>query len=221
MLWGHMRWWVAFFILLGFVPKSVIAQSQPIVGRKAAEKYFKSRNPDSASDYQSMDSPGARSSQSYGFEVLMLNIGSFVGSDSYFWGNSQLSNIGRVNYGVTYLYDQWRGMDRHIRLEFSEYRIQNQLPRKLSILPLVTFPRAETKFPLYFGFGAGFGVFFSQLKGESDISFDYQLVSGVRFLDVFDQVGFFAEFSLKNHLFILSDGQFNGTALNTGVVFTF
>jgi len=216
-----MNWWVSFFIFLSVVAKPLTSHSQNVVGRKAAEKYFKQRNPDSDSDYQPMDSSDLGTRSLSGFEVLMLNIGSFVGSDSYFWGSSQYSNLGRANYGVTYLYDQWRGMDRNIRLEFSEYRLENQLPRKLSILPLITFPRAETKFPLYFGFGAGIGVIFNQLKGESDLSFDYQLVSGVRFLDIFDQVGFFVEFSMKNHLFILSDGQFNGTALNTGVVFTF
>jgi hypothetical protein len=204
------------------LPLTLFGQSQPVVGRKAAEKYFQ-RNPDSNPDYQPLeaerDSRNRR--ELLGFEVLMLHLGSFVGSDSYFWGSSQQSNLGRANYGVTYLFDQWHGLDRHVRIEFAEFKIEDYQPRKISILPLITFPRAETRFPLYFGFGAGVGVFFNQMRGESDLSLDYQLVGGLRFFNVFNRVGFFAEYAMKNHLLILSDGQFNGSALNTGVVFTF
>jgi len=213
--------WVCFFVAVSWLPTLAEGQSQPVVGRKAAEKYFQ-RNPKSTEDYQELEPRARRSDQPFsGFEVLMLNLGSFVGSDSYFWGPRHFTNVGRANYGVTYLFDQWHGLDRHVRVEFAEFKIEDRIPRKISILPLITFPRAETKFPLYFGFGAGIGVLFNQLRAESDLSFDYQLVGGLRFLDVFNQIGFFAEFAMKNHLFILSDGQLNGTALNTGVVFTF
>jgi hypothetical protein len=204
------------------LPLTLFGESQPVVGRKAAERYFQ-RNPNSNSDYQPLES--GRESRSErelpGFEFLMLNLGSFVGSESYFWGPSSPPNVGRANYGVTYLFDQWHSLDRHVRIEFAEYKIEDHQPRKISILPLITFPRAETRFPLFFGFGVGVGVFFNQIRGESDFSLDYQLVGGLRFLDVFNRVGFFAEYAMKNHFLILSDGQFNGSALNTGVVFTF
>ncbi len=213
------------FAFLGFI--CLIAQpsnSQETVGRKAATKYFK-RSPNQ--DYQGMDqnSPNQDADSSRasepGFQMLMINIGSYLDSKSYLWTNQNLSQIGRANYGVTYLFDQWHGLDRNIRIEFSEYRLANDSPRKISFLPLITFPRAETQFPLYFGLGVGLGVFFNQISGESDLSLDYQLVTGARFYDVFGSVGFFAELGLKNHLHLLSDGQFNGSALNTGMVFTF
>jgi hypothetical protein len=196
--------------------------SQPVVGRKAAEKYWNSSSSQN-SDYQSLGpEEGGSTRQNFSrVEFLTLNLGAFIDSQSYLWGRYHYPNVGRANYGVTYLFDQWYGFDRHLRIEFSEYQVQGESPRKLSVLPLVTFPRLETQFPLYFGFGAGFGIFFNQLKGESDLSLDYQLVTGLRFFDVFDQLGFFIELAMKNHLFLLSDGQFNGTALNTGMVFTF
>lgn len=214
-----MRLFQAIFSIFFLVSTSVWAQGQPVVGRKAAEKYFQqSSNP----DYQSLEgNSGSSQRNTPGFEVLQINIGSFIESDSYFWGSAQYANIGRANYGVTYLFDQWHGLDRNVRLEFAEFRVQGELPRKLSLMPLVTFPRAETRFPLYFGFGAGVGIFMSQLRGESDLSLDYQLVAGLRFLDVLNRIGFFAEIAMKNHVLLLSDGQFNGTALNTGMVFTF
>lgn len=83
------------------------------------------------------------------------------------------------------------------------------------------FPDASSKFPLYFGVGAGLGVFVKQLSGESAMSLDYQVLAGARFFDLFNNAGFFLEAGLKNHMHMLSDGQFNGTFVAAGSVFTF
>jgi hypothetical protein len=56
---------------------------------------------------------------------------------------------------------------------------------------------------------------------ESNISLDYQLVTGLRFPDLFENAGFVMEFGMKNHLHILSDGQLNATALSIGAIFSF
>jgi hypothetical protein len=50
---------------------------------------------------------------------------------------------------------------------------------------------------------------------------DYQLIAGARFFDVFENAGFFIESGLKNHLQLWDQGQFNGTFLSAGAVFTF
>jgi hypothetical protein len=47
------------------------------------------------------------------------------------------------------------------------------------------------------------------------------LVAGARFLNVIDTMGFMIETGLKNHIHLLSDGQFNGVFVNVGTVFTF
>ncbi|MCB0369349.1 MAG: hypothetical protein KDD45_07815, partial [Bdellovibrionales bacterium] len=99
--------------------------------------------------------------------------------------------------------------------------IVNEKPLKMSILPVLIFPEASSKFPLYFGVGAGLGVFFKQVQDESNVSFDYQLFMGARFFNVYGSTGFFIETGLKNHLHITSDGQFNGSYLAAGAVFTF
>lgn len=207
-------------VLLILVSSMVWGQSNgaPLVGRKAASKYF-SRSPNQ--DFQDSEATSNVSQLSDGQEVLMLSLGSFIRSESFYWGSQGYQNVGRANYGVTYLFDRWKGLDRHFRFEFQEYELAGHSPRKLAIMPIITFPRTEKKFPLYFGFGLGVGLFFQQIPGESDISIDYQLVAGTRFFDIFDKVGVFAEIAMKNHLHVLSDGQINGTALNTGLVFSF
>jgi hypothetical protein len=152
----------------------------------------------------------------------MLHIGGYSSSTSYAWKDSTKRNgVGKATYGLTYLLDQWGGMDVNLRFDFNEYKIDDERASKLSIIPLLTFPKAETKFPLYFGLGAGAGVFFTQLQDESNLSLDYQLLLGARFIDLYQNLGAFIEFGLKNHLHLLSDGQFNGMATSVGAVFTF
>jgi len=179
------------------------------VGRKAAQKYFSSDS----------ERPTSRGS---GDNLLMLHLGQYTDSQSYNWGPSNLIyGAGQANYGVTYLMDQWRGLDVNLRADFSEYSLQGTRAVKLAIMPLVTFPRAETKFPLYFGIGGGGGVFLQQYPNSSNISFDYELVLGLRFMELVGSLGLFAEYGMKNHLLLLSQGQFNGTVISGGLIFNF
>jgi len=65
------------------------------------------------------------------------------------------------------------------------------------------------------------GVFFEQITNESTISLNYELVGGLRLLNVIGYTGFFVETGLKNEIHMLSDGQFNGYFLSLGAVFVF
>ncbi len=198
---------ISIFILLSVV--SAFAD-QPTVGRKAAQKYF--------SDSSHKDAPH----DTVGDNVLMLYIGQYTDSTSYNWGpNSPISGVGQSNYGLDYIFDQWHGMDSHIRMDFSEYTLAGNRAAKASFLPMITFPRAETKFPLYFGLGAGMGVFLQQFSNKSTLSFDYEVIIGARFMELARSIGIFFEYGMKNHLLLLSDGQFNGTALTAGLIFDF
>jgi hypothetical protein len=189
----------------------------PRVGRNAAARYFSGKDVDT----NPQPTPAAR--ESSGFErLLMLHVGGYTSSTAYEWKDSnKRTGVGKATYGVTYLFDQWNGIDLNMRFDFNEYKIDDERATKLSLMPLWTFPMAESKFPLYFGFGAGLGVFFNQIENESNLSFDYQVIAGARFLDLIENCGAFVEFGMKNHLHLLSDGQFNGTALSAGAVFTF
>ncbi len=91
----------------------------------------------------------------------------------------------------------------------------------MSILAAVLLPDISSQFPFYFGAAVGPGVYFKQLDGESSITLDYQLLLGLRFLNVIDSVGFFVETGLQNHIHILSDGQLNSSYLIGGVLFSF
>lgn len=191
------------------------AADQPRVGRRAAAKYF-------GKDVEPSREVAAEESSYSGDRLLMLHIGGYSNSSSYQWKDSNRRNgVGKATYGVTYLFDKWAGLDVNVRFDFNEYKIDEERATKLSAMPLWTFPAAETKFPLYFGGGVGAGVYFTQLADESNISLDYQLVVGTRFLDLIENAGFFAEYGLKNHLHLLSDGQFNGAAVSVGAVFSF
>lgn len=206
------------FLSFNFIGFAAFAQA-PKVGRKAASKYFQ-KDVEADREVAAVDvTDGGGSS---GGNVLMLHVGGYTASDAYQWGcDCKTRNVAKVSYGVTYLFDTWSNVDVNLRFDFSEFKGNDKRPLKLSMMPLWTFPTAETRFPLYFGLGAGLGVFFQQIEDESNLSFDYQLVAGARFMDLYENFGAFVEFGLKNHLHLLSDGQLNGTALTAGAIFTF
>ena len=206
----------AFFsaILLIF-SASLAAAQEPVVGREAAARYFQPREP-----AQTFNNPGnAGPSDHY----LALHFSRYMSSQSYDWGkNGSEDDIGRNGFGVTYRVGEWyNSMDLKIRIDYQEFEVGGERPNKLSFLPILTFPDASSRFPLYFGAGIGLGVFLKQVSGKSALSLDYQLMAGARFFDIFENTGFFIEAGLKNHLHILSSGQFNGTFLAGGLVFTF
>lgn len=209
---------VAFFSLCLISTASAQSKTNrnPKVGREAAQKYFQKEAPAPSKEV-------AGESASYsGSSLLMLHVGNYTQSTSYQWKSSgKRDSIAKSTYGFTYLYDQWSGFDLNLRGDFNEFLLDDFRATKLSFLVLLTFPRTETRFPIYFGIGAGPGIFFSQSEGESNLSLDYQLVTGIRFLDLYENLGAFVEFGLKNHLHLLSDGQLNATAISGGIAFTF
>jgi hypothetical protein len=117
---------------------------------------------------------------------------------------------------------EWQhSMDFALRLDYSAFGLDDGTAGKLSFLPMITFPDASSRFPLYLGGGIGVGIFTKQIDKESALSLDYELVLGARFFEVFANTGFFVEAGVKNSLFLLTDGQFNGTFVAVGPVFTF
>ncbi len=188
------------------------------VGRRAAEKYMGSHE---AAVGTNTDADVR--SQSRDDHYLALHAGAFISDNAYSWGSHDAqSNVGKLTAGLTYRIGEWQHtMDLAARFDYSSYSLDDGSASKISLLPLITFPDAASRFPLYLGAGVGLGIFTKQINRESALSFDYQVVLGARFFDVFGATGFFIEAGLKNHILLLSDGQFNGTFVAVGPVFTF
>lgn len=196
---------IAFFII--FVSQLVLAQA-PRVGKGVAAEFFQNTGGET---------------REFRPHYLALHAGRFMSSQAWEWGGKgRVDNTGENTIGVTYRVGEWENsMDFAVRIDFNDYSVLNERLQKMSVLAMITFPDANSQFPLYFGIGAGAGVFFKQIDAESPLSFDYQLILGARFFDVFESTGFFIESGLKNHLHLTSDGQFNGTFAALGLVFTF
>lgn len=188
----------------------------PKTGRQKAQEYFQADSEKTKSSSANNQSVGSDD------HYLALHASQFMQSETWLWGQKEKQkDTGKSGFGVTYRFEEWGQTDLNVRFEFNEFHIVDSKPLKFSIMPLIVFPEAGSKFPLYFGAGAGLGVFFKQIEGESNLSFDYQIFMGARFFNIVGSTGFFFETGLKNHLLLLSDGQFNGTYLSLGAVFTF
>lgn len=181
-------------------------------GRKAAQKYFqerKSRGP-------------AAASSGGGAHYLSLHLGKAFNEASNKWGNNNVDDVGRLNIGVTYRVGEWaNSMDLMFRADLFTYSLNEGNAVKLSMLPMLIFPDANSRFPLYFGAGAGLGIFLKQIRNESALSFDYQFVAGARFFDVWNSLGLMFELGMKNHFLLTSDGQYQSVFGAVGAVFSF
>ncbi len=188
----------------------------PKVGRRAAQKYMGQSVPATET---SREPASSGSSEAH---YLAIHIGTFLSDDAYKWGSEHESNVGKFNMGLTYRIGEWaNSADFAFRADFSTFNLAGGSANKLSLLPVVIFPDASSHFPLYFGGGAGPGFYLKQISGQSAVSLDYQLFLGARFFNLLQSTGFFVEAGVKNHFHLLSNGQYNGSFLALGALFTF
>ncbi len=196
-----------------------VEDEQPATGRQRASEYFQKR---SQNQPQSTSTSSRVVNSSGDPRFLALHIGGFLDSNSYNWGRSDQSDTGKLNLGVTYRMGEWvNSMDFLFRTEFTTFGLDEGRAQKLSFLALLTFPDANSRFPLFFGAGLGPAVFTRQIADESVLALDYQVIAGARFFDVIETVGFQVELGLKNSIHLLDDGQFSGFFLGVGTVFAF
>lgn len=208
-------WFISAFLFSSLA----LAQNNQNVGRDAAAKYFEGEQRSRPAD----ESFSEYSRSSTGDNYLLIGLTKFTDSKAWAWGGKgKEESVGDYALGVTYRVDQIKNsMDWSLRIDFAEFKPRDKRATQLSFSGLLTFPQAESRFPLYFGGGLGAGVFFTQLDSESSLALNYQLLLGARFFDVYKNTGFFIETGLKNHLHVSSDGQFNGTYVTLGMAFTF
>jgi hypothetical protein len=187
----------------------------PRVGRKVAQKYM--GQADKSTESREPASQGSGESH-----YLAIHIGTFLGDDAYKWGSDHESNVGKFDMGVTYRIGEWlNSADFAFRADFESFNLSSGGANKLSLMPVIIFPDAASHFPLYFGGGVGPGFYLKQISGQSAIALDYQLFLGARFFNLFENTGLFVEAGVKNHFHILSNGQYNGSFIAIGALFTF
>ncbi|MBK7959893.1 MAG: hypothetical protein IPK04_00880 [Bdellovibrionales bacterium] len=87
---------------------------------------------------------------------LAIHGGRLMSGEAWEWGQrNKQSDVGSYSAGVTYRVKEWGTMDLNLRIDFNEYKVLGETPLKMSLMPLLIFPDASSKFPLYFGIGGG------------------------------------------------------------------
>ena len=179
-------------------------------GKSAAMKYFtgdakkqiSTRNPAGSGEVPSQ-------------KILAVAVGSLINSKNYNWSEENFSG-----WNVEAFYQSagtgYFGQGFH--LEMQKFAADNTELTKLSFLVSLTFPR-RLSFPVYLGLAAGPGYFLKQQENESDFTFDYKAYLGLRLHQVNSQ--YFVQSGVKNHVHVLSDGQFVGWFVSSGVAYTF
>lgn len=197
----------AFFIL--FLAFSSPLSAAPTVGKGAAMKYFK---PQSSSSKERLP----RGVQTY-TRQLALSAGTYFKGKSYEWLGEDVGGWSlQLDYRKKGTADSF--FSKSYQVELQRYQFSEAELSKFSFLWSLIFPRSLS-FPVYVGVGLGPGVFLSQLQNESWLSLDYKAFLGFRLSD--DHSQFFVEGGVKNHLLVLSSGQFTGWFVSSGVAYRF
>ena len=201
-----------FFLLNSLFIILILGSHTPIWGNnyKKAQNYFKGRQIHEE-----------EATLSRGSHMMSLYYAPFLENRTYAWGKKGQTHL-HHSLGFTYLIQASPSLwDFNLRSEMSFYRVENKKISKLSIFPLLTLPEVATAFPIYFGLGVGPGFFFEQIGEESYLSLDYQILVGLRWINLWPRIGFFLEYGLKNSIHLLDDGQVNATFVSLGGIFIF
>ncbi len=180
------------------------------IGKEAAMKYFtgQSRKPATVitQNRAEPDSEGVRS--------LSLALGGLVQTKSYGWADESMGGwSGELAYQ-----SQTEYFRTGYALDFQKFVDDEQELSKLAFLFSVSFPRRLT-FPVYIGASVGPGYFLKQKRDESELTLDYKGYMGLRLSQ--NNNLFFLEGGVKNHLNVLTDGQFIGWFVSSGVAYRF
>ena len=204
-----MAYWAKFVLLLiGFM--AVVHQSFAVeTGKAAAMKYFT----DQPASIKAPRGP-ASSGTSYG-QLFSVSAGTLIQGKSYQWAGEDL---GGWNMQIAYRRNAGYYLAQAFHLEFQKFTEAQQEFSKISLLLNFVFPRSVT-FPVYLGVGAGPGFFLKQLVNESSLTLDYKGYVGLRLNQEHSQ--FILESGIKNHVHMLSDGQFIGWFISSGVAYKF
>lgn len=196
---------VLMVVLVGGVQQLMAAST----GKGAAMKYF-SKKPSA----QIRTSP-AQTKPTGDSGLMAFSVGTLVSSKSYQWLGNDFQGW-NVDIGYRPASKGYFGRSYH--LEYQKFTDVVEELSKMSFLMSFSFPR-RLSFPVYVGIAAGPGFFFKQKDDESEFTFDYKAYLGVRLNQAHSQ--YFIQSGVKNHVHMLSDGQFIGWFVSSGVAYKF
>lgn len=173
-------------------------------------KYFAPR-----SNNQSVIVDRTPASTSTENSIVGLSVGGLFNSKSYGWMDESFKGW---SVEATYQSPMAGYFARGFHLEYQKYITDRADLGKVSFLMSFTFPR-RVDFPVFLGVAAGPGYFTKQIKNESEFTIDYKGYVGLRFTQ--QNAQYYLQSGIKNHVHMLSDGQFISWYLSSGVAYKF
>ena len=200
------------FILSLFLIAGVHQAGAAGTGKAAAMKYF-TKGQRSVSSVPAPSAGAAASGVSE--QLLAISVGSLINTKSYHWSEQELAGW---NIEAFYQRNTSGYFGQGYHLELQKFATDSEEFSKISFLLSFSFPR-RLSFPVYLGVAAGPGFFLKQQEGESEFALDYKAWLGLRLNEKHSQ--YFLHSGVKNHVHVLSDGQFVGWFVSSGVAYKF
>ena len=112
--------------------------------------------------------------------------------------------------------------DLHLKVSMFSSQMPTQKATLLEVTPFISIPEIQTTFPFYIGMGLGVGFYPRYLIQKlPSASINTQLFVGLRFLEIYYNLGFFTELNLKIHYPLSEMKVYLSTISQWGFIFRF
>ena len=112
--------------------------------------------------------------------------------------------------------------DLNLKIELHSVALETQRSTQVTITPHFSLPDIRSGFPIYVGFGAGFGLFPRHiLKKQPALSFNVQMYTGLRLIDIYKNFGLITELNLRMRTPFQDMKLYMELLMNVGFVFSF
>ena len=112
--------------------------------------------------------------------------------------------------------------DISLKTEIQSFLLKTGRATQINVNPVFSLPDTENGFPIYVGLGAGIGFYpYYILMGEPSLSLNGQFFTGLRLVNLYENLGLSAELVLNMHVPFKESQLYMETIASLGLLFSF
>lgn len=112
--------------------------------------------------------------------------------------------------------------DFGLKAEIQSLRLKTGRATQINVTPVFSLPDEASGFPVYVGLGGGIGFYpYFILDSKPSLSVNFQLFTGIRLADLYENLGINGELTLHAHIPFREERLYMETIVSLGLVFSF
>ena len=112
--------------------------------------------------------------------------------------------------------------DFSLKTEIQSLKLKTGRATQINVTPVFSLPGAGSGFPVYVGLGGGIGFYpYFILDSKPSLSVNLQLFTGLRLLNLYENLGVNGELALHAHIPFREERLYMETITSLGLIFSF